>query len=215
MKKYAVLPALLVLGGCMMSGMAAMGSGGTHGSTPLPSLNGQTLVKESVVSGIQITAEFPGYVVGDELVYRVTLRDAGDRSPVSNASLALVVTVDESRNGDVHAGHAGSPSRHGDSSRAPVLATVGQRVFPQTTGDGTYVFRPSITTAGFYRFVFVLESIGQVTSDPPGRVEHVVQLDRPTAPHSGSGNHMTGSGMKTGAAIGAIVMAVMMFVMFR
>ncbi len=61
-KMYAVLPAPLFLSGCMVLGMGGMGragGGGMRGASHGPSMNGQTLVKESVVNGIRITAEFP------------------------------------------------------------------------------------------------------------------------------------------------------------
>jgi len=216
-KMYAVLPAPFFLSGCMVLGMGGMGlagGGGMHGASHGSSMNGQTLVKESVVNGIRITAEFPPYVFGDELAYKVTLRDVRDKSIISDASIALIVTSDDDRNHGSRSGQAGSPSGHGDSST--IQGKMGRmKVFPDNIGNGTYVFRPSITNRGAHKFVFVLERVGNVTIDPPIEVEQTVLLDRPRDQRSGNGDHVTGSGMAPAVLIGAGVMAIMMLLMFR
>ena len=89
------------------------------------------------------------------------------------------------------------------------------KVSPDEIGNGTYVFRPSITNGGTYKFVFVLERVGNVTIDPPIEVEQTVQLDGQREQHSGNGDHVTGSGMAPPVLIGAGVMAIMMLFMFR
>ena len=218
-KMYAVLPAPLFLSGCMVLGMGGMGiagGGGMHGASHGSSMNGQTLVKESVVNGIRITAEFPPYVFGDELAYKVTLRDVRDKSIISDASIALIVTSDDDRNQGSRSGQAGSHSGHGDSSTTQSQGKVGRmKVSPDKIGNGTYVFRPSITNRGAYKFVFVLERVGNVTIDPPIEVEQTVQLDGQRDQHSGNGDHVTGSGMAPAVLIGAGVMAIMMLFMLR
>lgn len=218
-KMYAVLPAPLFLSGCMVLGMGGMGlagGGGMHGASHGSSMNGQTFVKESVVNGIRITAEFPPYVFGDELAYKVTLRDVRDKSIISDASIALIVTSDDNRNQGSRSGQAGSHSGHGDSSTTQSQGKVGKmKVAPDEIGNGTYVFRPSITNGGTYKFVFVLERVGNVTMDPPIEVEQTVQLDAQRDQHSGNRDHMTGSGRAPAILIGAGVMAIMMLFMVR
>lgn len=218
-KMYAVLPTPLFLSGCMVLGMGGMGlagGGGMHGASHGSSMNDQTLVKESVVDGIRITAEFPPYVFGDELAYKVTLRDVRDKSIISDASIALIVTSDDNSNQGSRTGQAGSHSGHGDSSATQSQGKVGRmKVSPDKIGNGTYVFRPSITIRGVYKFVFVLERVGDVTMDPPIEVKQTVQLDGQKDQHSGNGDHVTGSGMAPAVLIGAGVMAIMMLFMFR
>ena len=218
-KMYAVLPAPLFLSGCMVLGMGGMGlagGGGMHGASHGSSMNGQTLVKESVVNGIRITAEFPPYVFGDELAYKVTLRDVRDKSIISDASIALIVTSDDNRNQGSRTGQAGSHSGHGDSSTTQSQGKVGRmKVSPDIIGNGTYVFRPPITNRGAYKFVFVLERVGDVTIDPPIEVEQTVQLDGRKDQRSGNGDRVTGSGMAPAALLGVGVMAIMMLFMVR
>ncbi len=216
---YAVLPVPLFLSGCMVLGMGGMGlagGGGMHGASHDSSMNGQTLVKESVVNGIQITAEFPPYMLGDELAYKVTLRNVHDKSNISDASIALIVTSDDNRNQGSRSGQAGSHSGHGDSSTTQSQSREGKmKVSPDEIGNGTYVFRPSITNGGTYKFVFVLERVGNVTIDSPIEVEQIVQFDGQRDRHSGNGDHVTGSSMAPAVLIGAGVMAIMMLFMFR
>lgn len=218
-KMYVVLASPLFLSGCMMLGMGGMGvpgGSGMHGASRGSSMNGPTLVKEAVVNGIRLAAEFPPYVLGDQLTYRVTVRDVRDKSSISNASVALIVTADDNRNQDSRSGQAGSDSRHADSSMTQSRGTVGKMVVsPAETGDGAYVFRPSITTGGAYRFVFVLEKIGNVALASPIEVEHTVQLLGQRDRHSGHGDPATRSLMAPGVLIGAGVMAIMMLFMIR
>ena len=211
-KMYAVLPAPLFLSGCMVLGMGGMGlagGGGMHGASHGSSMNGQTLVKESVVNGIRITAEFPPYVFGDELAYKVTLRDVRDKSVISDASIALIVTSDNNRNQSSHAGHLDSSVTQNQGSRWRM------KISPDVIGNGTYVFRPSITNGGAYRFAFVLERVGNVTIDPAIEVEQTIQLLGQTDQHSENGAHRTGSGISPAVLIGGGVMAIMMLFMFR
>ena len=217
---YAVMPAALLLGGCMMLGMGGMGSaggGGMHGDSHVSSTSGQTLVKESVVNGIRVTVEFPPYVSGDALVYVVTLRDDRDKSFISDASMALIVTSDDNRSQGSSASRPNSQSEHRDSSTTSTgEGKVGaMRVAPDRTGNGRYVFRPSIATGGAYKFVFVVERVGNVTQAPPIEIEQSIQLDKQMNQHSGNGDRVTGVGMTSVAVIGAAVMAIAMLFMLR
>lgn len=217
---YAVMPVPLLLSGCMMLGMGGMGSAGgsgirgdSHGS----SMSGLTLVKESVVNGIRITVEVPPYLLGDALAYTVTLRAVRDKAYISDASMVLIVTSDDIRSQRSRATHPNSQSEHRDSS----TTSTGQsnagamKVAPDKTRDGTYVFRPSLTTGGAYKFVFVVERVGNVTHAPPIEVEQRIQLDSAMDQHAGHGDRMTGAGMASVTVIGAGVMAIAMLVMLR
>ena len=216
-KMYVALPMPLFLSGCMMLGMGGMGAaggGGVHGAPHGPSTSGQTLVKESVVNGIRMTAEFPSYLLGDELAYTVTLRDVRDKSTISDASIALIVTLDDNQSS--RSGQAGSHSEHGDSSPTQSQGKAGHmKVSPDEIGNGTYVFRPAIKNGGAYKFVFVLARVGSVRIDPPIEVEHTVQLDGQRDQRSRHGDHRTESRMAPAVLIGAGAMAIMMFFMFR
>lgn len=212
--KYAVLAVPLFLSGCMMAGMGGMG-GGMHGASQGSSMSGQTLIKESVVNGIRITAEFPPYTMGDALAYTVTLRDVRDKSTISDASLALIVTP-----ADMNQSSLSAPTvpraRHADSAAPQSQGKAeGMKVSPEKVGDGTYVFRPSIMTDGAYQFVFLVERVGNATMNPPIEVEHTVQLNAPMAEHAGNGDHGMGSGKAPLAIVGVGVMAAMMLFMFR
>jgi hypothetical protein len=192
---FAVIPAPLLLGSCMMLGMGGMGAGGgggMHGASHDSSMNSQTLVKESVVKGIQITVEFPPYVLGDTLTYKVTLRHVRDRSYIANASMELIVTSDDNQN---------------------EVGTV--KTPPAEIANGTYVFRPSITRGGAYKFVFVLNRVGSAAEDPPIEVEQRIQLNGPMDGHSGNADRATGFRIVPATVIGAGVMAIMMLVMLR
>ena len=213
-KTYAVLSVPLFLSGCMMVGMGGMG-GGMHGASQGASMSGQTLIKDSVVNGIRITAEFPPYMMGDALAYTVTLRDVRDKSAISDASLAMIVTPD-----DINHGSRSAPtvphSGHGDSATVRSQDSAERiKVSPDKVGDGTYVFRPSIMKEGAYRLVVLVERVGTVTMDPPIEVEQTVQLRAPMDEHSGNGDHGMGSGKTPLALLGVAVMAAMMLFMFR
>jgi hypothetical protein len=212
-KTYALLPAPLFLSGCMMLGMGGMAM---HGAPQGSSMNGQTLVKESVANGMRLTAEFPPYALGDALVYEVTLRDVRDKSTISDASIALIVMSDENRNQGSRSGQASSQSGHGDSSTTRSQGSIGKmKVSPDEVDDGRYVFRPSITNGGAYKFVFVLDRVGSVAIDPPIEVEQNVQLDGRMDKHAGESDHATRSAMAPVVVASAAVMAIMMVFMLR
>ncbi len=194
-KMYLVIPAPLLLGSCMMLGSGGMGSGGgggMHGASHASSMTSPKLVKESVVNGIRITAEFPPYALGDSLAYRVTLQDVRDKAYVTNASISLIVTPDDSQN---------------------KVAAV--RMPPAESANGTYVFRPSITRGGAYKFVFVLDRVGEVAQEPSIQVEQVIQLNSQMDHQSGADDRATGIRIAPVALIGAGVMAIMMLFTLR
>lgn len=197
----------------MMLGMGGMAMPATsHG----PSMTGQTVVKESVVNGLRITAEFPPYVFGDTLTYRVFLRDVRDKSMVSDASIALTVMSDADRNSGSRSGQPSSHSGHGDSSTTRSQASIGNiKLSPVEVGNGRYVFRPSIPRGGTYRFVFVLDRVGGVAIDPPIEVEQDVQLDGRMDQHTGKSDHAARFAKASVVVAGAAVMAIMMVFMFR
>lgn len=143
-----------------------------------------------------MSADFPPYVAGDDLIYAVTVRDARTRSFVPDASVYLIATPDR------------QPS-HADSVHADHVA-------PAESRGGTFVFRPALTAEGTYRLVIVVDRAGNTALDPPVRVEHAVQLDRPMK-HLPGGRSGVARGMPI-ATIGAaamVVMVAMMLFVFR
>ena len=213
MKKLcAVILAPLSLSGCMMLGMGGMGlsgGGGKHGASQSSTTRGQTIIKDSIVSGIRITTEYPPYVLGDALAYTVTLRDVRDKSMISDATIALIVTPDDNRSKGSRSGHLDSSVMQNQRSSWTM------KMSPEVIGNGTYVFRPSITTGGAYRFTFVVEKVDNVTISPAIEVEQTFQLLSQTDQQSENGGHKTGSGISPAVLIGAGAMAIMMLFMFR
>lgn len=211
MKRMSIaLAAPLLLSGCMMLGMGGSGSGHGMLGSAHDARTGATLVRDSVANGIGISVAFPPYAFGDSLSYTVTLRDARDQSPISNASIALIVTTDATRNQSSRSRPAGAHAGHGESSTTPSLETAeNMTVIPEAAGNGTYTFRPSINSPGAYRFLLVIEKVGALTMDPPFTVEQTVQLDRRMARHSGTGDH-TGSRRTPAVLLGLGAMALMM-----
>lgn len=220
-KIYLTLLTPLFLSGCMMLGMGGMGGhtgGGTHGSSDGSSMNGQTIIKESVVNGIKITAEFPPYTLNDELAYKVTLYDVREKLIVSDAAISLIVISNDSRSQSSLSGQTSSHSGHGDSSPAQSQGKVEKMKFsPDEIYNGTYIFHPTIKNKGVYKFIFVLERVGNVAIDPPIEVEQTVQLySRMDQPSEQSGENMAGFGLSTPVLlIGLGAMAIMMLFAFR
>ena len=205
MKKsfFLLLMLSIILEGCMMLGMGGMrhtGGGGMHGDSHGSSMDGQTIVKESVVNGIKITAEFPPYTLSDELAYKVTLYDIREKLIISDASISLIVITDNSQGQNSHSDHAKMQE---------------MKFSPDEINNGTYIFRPSIKNTGAYKFIFILERIGNSKIDPPIEVEQTIQLLSQMDQHSENGDNMTGSGISSVVLIGAGVMAIIMFFMFR
>ena len=213
MKKLcAVILAPLFLSGCMMLGMGGIGhsgAGGMHGASQSSTMRGQTIIKESIANGIRITAEFPPYVLGDALAYTVTLRDVRDNSTISDATTALIVTSDDNRSNGSHPGHLDS------SVTLNQRSSWTKKISPEVIGNGTYLFRPSITSGGAYRFTFVVEKVDNVTINPAIEVEQTVRLLSQADRQSENGDHKTGSGVSPAVLIGAGAMAIMMLFMFR
>ena len=211
-RTYIVLSAPLLLSGCMMlgsGGMGLAGGGGMHGASHDASTRGQTVVRDSVVNGIRITAEFPPYVLGDALTYAVTLREVRRDSPISDASIELIVTSND-------AAHTAASAGHGNPSVTQSHEQVGTTtVSPSAVRSGTYVFRPAITQSGAYRFVFRVQRVGIATLDPPIAIEHTVQLRAPMDRHSGSGDRGNAPRIAPAALIGAGAMAIMMIFTLR
>ncbi len=223
MKKpiYLLLPLSLILEGCMMLGMGGMGhtgSGGMQGDSHGSSMNGQTIVKESVVNGIKITVEFPPYTLSDELAYKVTLYDVREKMIISDASISLIVTSDDSRKQVSRSGQASSHSGHGDSPPTQSQGKAEKMKFsPDEINNGTYIFHPTIKNKGAYKFIFVLERVGNVEIDPPIEVEQTVQLysqiDQ-TSEHSR--DNMAGFSLSSPVIlIGLGAMAIMMLFILR
>ena len=194
MKRMTVVVATpLLLSGCMMLGAGGMGhggGGGGHGHAQMTPMVGQTLIKEAVVDGVRITAEFPPYSLGDELAYRVTLRRERDSTAIGDASVVMLIGPDGTRD---------RPTR----------------VSPSARDNGVYVFRPVITAEGAYRVVIRVERAGTVTPTTGAELEHVVRLAARMNMSAGQEDGGGSSWFTPTALIGAGVMAVMMLVMLR
>ena len=183
----------LLLSGCMMLGPAGMGHGtggaGHAHAQPAPMI-GQTVIKETVVEGVRITAEFPPYAYGDNLAYRVTLRRERDGTAIDDASLAMLIGPSDARD------------------RTTTIS-------PSAVENGVYVFHPVVAAEGEYRVSVRVERAGSIALPPSAALEQVVRFDAPMdmSAREGDGG---GSSMRTPMALlGAGVMAVMMIVMLR
>ena len=222
-KMYLVLALPLLFGGCMMlgaGGMGLTGGGGMHGSSHGNALSGQLLIKESVVDGIRVTAQFPPHAVGENPTYTVTLVDVRQDAPLSDASVSLLVSPREQGNDASRSAPSSAHAAHGETSATPSEGNQGAMTLsPAEHRNGTFLFRPAITTAGTYSFVYRIARPGDASIDPPVEVEQTVYLGVPATRVSGNGEHGMGGGMGSGMGptvlIGAGVMAIMMLFMFR
>ena len=183
----------LLLSGCMMLGSGGMGHGGGgagHGhAQPVP-MSGQTVIKETAVEGLRISAEFPPYSLGDDVAYRVTLRRERDSTAIGDATVAMFIGLDGARD----------------------RAT---RVLPSVRDKGVYVFRPVITAEGAYRVVIRVERVGNGTPTSGAELEQVVRFAARMDMTAGQADGGGTSWFAPTALLGAGVMAVMMLVMLR
>ena len=179
----------LFLGGCMMLGSGGMMHGSQEVAKATPMI-GSTLVKDTVVDGLRLTAEFPPYAVGDDLAYRVTLRRGRDSTAVTDLPVVMVIGRDDMRD------HT-------------------SRVSPEAQGNGVFVFRPIITSDGTYRVVIRVERPGGIASAPGVELTHVVRLvaraDMGAQMPEGSADSRWGPT----ALVGAGVMVLMMLLVMR
>ena len=145
----------LLLSGCMMLGPAGMGHGSGSAehahAQPAPKIR-QTVIKETVVEGVRITAEFPPYAYGDNLTYRVTLRRERDSTAISDASLAMLIEPPDARD------------------RTTTIS-------PSAVDNGVYVFRPVVAAEGAYRVSVRVERAGSIALPPSAELEQVVRFD--------------------------------------
>ena len=191
-KMILVVTTPLLLSGCMMLGAGGMGhgsGGGGHGHAQTTPMVGQTLIKEAVVEGVRITAEFPPYSLGDDLTYRVTLRRERDSTAIGDASVAMFIGPDGARD----------------------RAT---RVSPSARDNGVYVFRPVITAEGSYRVVIRVGRAGSMALPSGAALEQVVRIDARMNMSAGQENG-GGTTWFAPTTLGAGVMVLMMLVMLR
>lgn len=220
-KIYLILLTPLFLSGCMMLGMGGIGGhsgGGMHGDSHGSSVEGQTIVKESVINGIKITAEFPQYTLNDELAYKVTLYDVREKIVISDASISLIVISNDSRGQSQRSRQTSSHSGHGDIPPAQSQEKVEKMKFsPDEIKNGTYIFHPTIKNKGTYRFIFVLDRVGSVAIEPPIEVEQTVQLySRMDQPMQQRNDNTAGFSLSSPVIwIGLGAMAVMMLFTLR
>lgn len=197
-KVFAVLCPLSLLSGCMMAGMGGMGGPmptGTHGEDATTTVSDRLIVKEVVMDGFRMTADFPSFAPSESLSYTVTLRDLGGRAITSEVVLFLTVS-----------------SATGSSATASPNAT---QIAPALRGGGAFIFKPAIPRDGPYRLRIVVERVGDTAMEPPLTLEQVVQL----AAH---GEHPADASQAAPRAswtplvlLGAGVMAIMMIFAVR
>lgn len=182
----------LLLSGCMMFGSGGMGhgSGGGHGRDDGMPVTDQTLIKEAVIQGVRITAEFPVSALGDNPDYRVTLRRERDSTAIADAVVTMFIAP------------AGTRDR-------------GTGVSASARGNGLYVARPVTTGEGAYRVLIRVERVGQVTPTAAIELEQVVRIRAPIDPGARGGDHAGNSRLAPAALLGGAAMAVMMLVMWR
>ena len=183
----------LLLSSCMMLGSGGMGhgSGGSgHGDARAMSMSGQALIKEVVLDGVRITAEFPPYSLGDDLAYRVTLRRERDSTAIVDASVVMLIGADATRDRFT-------------------------RVSPSTRDNGVYVFRPAVVAEGAYAIVIRVERVGNITLTPGAQLEQVVRVDARMDMSPREENGRGSFRLAPMALLGAGVMAVMMLLALR
>ncbi len=214
-KLIVALLAPLLLGSCMMAGMAGMGLMGgsdTHGTNSAAALIEPTIVKDVVVGGLRVTATFPAQAPGDALRYVVTIRDRDGRFVTGDVAVFLEVSPARAQNPDASPSHTGHLP---DTVHKPSTGVERTRVAPAEREAGQFTFRPAIPSAGSYRVGVVVERVGDTLLDPAIVVDHVVTLAA-KAPATAAGGHAMWSGRVTPLVLlSAGFMAVMMLVAVR
>ncbi len=196
-KIYLTFLLPLFLSSCMMLGIDGMKHGGSHNEKTQQQ---KTVVKESIVDGIRITVEFPPYTLADELVYKVNLYDVREKLIISDALISLIVTPDNDRSHDSHSDHSKMQE---------------MKFSPDEIKNGAYIFRPIIKDTGAYKFIFVLDRVGNFNIVPPIEVEQNIQLSSQMDMHSEDGDNMEGSGISHVVLMGSVSMAIMMLFMLK
>lgn len=184
----------LLVSGCMMTGAGAVGHRSTRGqrhADRIPTI-GQALIKEAVIEGVRVTAEFPPAALGDTPNYRVTLRRVRDSTAIADAVVTMFIALADTRD-------------RGTSITARAL------------GNGLYVLRPVFAGEGTYRYLIRVERVGQVTPIAALELEQVVRIGALIDPGAASGaeDHAGNSRFAPAALLGGAAMAVMMLVMWR
>ena len=183
----------LLLSGCMMLGSTGMGHGsggvGHAHAQPAPMIR-QTVIKDTVVEGVRITAEFPPYAYGDNLAYRVTLRRERDNTAIGDASLALLIGPSDARD------------------RTTTIS-------PSAVENGVYVFHPVVAAEGEYRVSVRVERAGSIAPTRSAELEQLVRIDARMDMSAGEEDGGGSSMRAPMALLGAGVMAVMMIFMLR
>ena len=130
----------------------------------------------------------------------------------------MIVTSDDSRSQGSRSGQASSHSGHGDPPPTQSQGKVEKMKFsPDEINNGTYIFHPTIKNKGVYKFIFVLEKVGNVTIDRSIEVEQIVQLySQIDQPSEHSSDNMAGFSLSSPVIlIGLGAMAIMMLFILR
>lgn len=216
-KLMVALLAPLLLGSCMMAGMAGMGhigGGDAHGAYSAAASGEPTIVKDVVVGGLRVTANFPAQAAGDALRYVVTIRDRAGRFVTGDVAVFLEVSPAGAQRAD--ASRAVSHTGHfPETAQEPSIVVERTRVAPTEREAGQFTFRPIISSAGAYRLAFVVERVGDTLLEPAIVVDHIVTLATKAPATSARSHAMWGDRVTPLVLLGAGLMAVMMLVAVR
>lgn len=210
----------LVVNGCMMAGMAAMGGaghmsgGGAHRSADAEPERPPSVIKEVTSGALRVTVEFPTSAPGDSLRYGATIQYRDGRAVTDDAAIFLEISPGTTGVAVVSPAqtHAGHPPK---IAHAPSDGFERTRLTPVERGGGRYIFRPNIPADGAYRLAVVVERVGDTVLDPPVVVEHVAQGASIAPVPPIHGHSMWRGGLTPLALLGAGFMAVMMLVAIR
>lgn len=155
MSRFIILPSLfflgIVLSGCMMMGMHGGMMG--HSESHAAERPGEALVKEVIVNGVSVSAEFPPARVGSVVRYVVKIVDARSGEPIQNAKVHATIERARQENATTdHTSHVPHTSADSESF------TFNQRT------DGSYSWNYEFKTPGVYDIRFEVYDLGEEQS---------------------------------------------------
>lgn len=204
----AATAAPMLLSGCMMGAMGAMGHS-TGSAMPSPPAAMESRVSSTsakvVVGEIGVTVDFRAPPAGDSVVVAVTVVGPG---PMSGRDADLTLTI-------APASATSHSGEHESVGRARGGAFGAMLLSPVEDGAGNYIFRAVLPNDGPYRLTVGLRRVGARTFEPPIEVAQVWDLS-PMMRASGASPHDGNrSGLTPLLLLGAGAMAMMMLFTFR
>jgi hypothetical protein len=158
------------------------------------------VVKEVVIDGLRVTADFPAFGPGDALEYRVTLRGSDGRAITADVGVSFTSTPEM------------EPMMESEMRDAAPMST---RWSPERQRDGSFVFRPMLARSGAYRLAVSVEHVGDRTLDPPVVLDQIVRLAAPPRSMGAAGGASHGTALRPLLLVGAGLMMVMMIFTVR